>query len=408
MIELNELLDQVWPLASTHVLASEEIPIQQALGRVLAEGIYSSLNVPQHDNSSMDGYAVNTADFPSLKAFAISQRIAAGQSPEALKPGTVARIFTGAPIPKGADAVIMQEEAELEEGGLVGFQGIPMAGQWIRRAGEDISEGQLVLSAGEVITPFQIGLLASIGISTVRVFRRLKIGVLVTGSELVNPGRPLQAGQIYNSNEFVWVSMLREMNVDVHSLGIVQDNLQDTADALKQLSDCDLVISSGGVSEGEEDHIKPAVERVGQLRSWKVAAKPGKPMAFGHINRKDGGQCWFFGMPGNPVSSAVTFLLVVRPFLTILMGQHLERADWRGKVQKRKAGFDWVKPDTRREEFLRVKESKSGGPLQIFPNQSSGVLTSMNWSTGLARVPKGQVVQEGQEVDYLDFRDLTA
>ncbi|MDH4395142.1 MAG: molybdopterin molybdotransferase MoeA [Limnobacter sp.] len=408
MIELNELLQQIWPLANSHVLAAEEVPIQQALGRVLAQAVHSTLNVPQHDNSSMDGYAVNTADFPSLKPFAVSQRIAAGHSPDALMPGTVARIFTGAPIPKGANAVIMQEEAELEDGGLVSFKSAPSAGQWVRYAGEDIAEGQVVLAAGEVITPFQIGLLASIGIPTVRVFRRLKVGVLVTGSELVNPGQPLQAGQIYNSNEFVWVSMLQEMNVDVHSLGIVQDRLQDTADALQKLSDCDLVISSGGVSEGEEDHIKPAVERVGQLRSWKVAAKPGKPMAFGHINRKDGGQCWFFGMPGNPVSSAVTFLLVVRPFLAQLMGQHPERADWRPKVQKRKVGFEWLKPDSRREEFVRVKESHVGGPLQLFPNQSSGVLTSMNWATGLARIPKGQVILEGEEVDYLDFRELTA
>lgn len=408
MIELDELLQQVWPLAQTHVLATEEIPIQQALGRVLSQPVYSTLNVPQHDNSSMDGYAVNTGDLPSLKPFVVSQRIAAGQSPQALEPGTVARIFTGAPIPKGADAVVMQEDAELEEGGLVSFKGAPATGQWIRRAGEDVAEGQVVLPSGLVLSPIQIGLLASIGVEAVRVFRRLKVGVLVTGSELVNPGQALQAGQIYNSNEFVWVSMLRELNVDVHSLGIVRDNLQDTAQALQQLADCDLVISSGGVSEGEEDHIKPAVERVGKLRSWKVAAKPGKPMAFGHINRQDGSQCWFFGMPGNPVSSAVTFLLVVRPFLSILMGQKPERVDWRHRVQKRKAGFEWLKPDTRREEFLRVRESAAGGPLQLFANQSSGVLTSMNWATGLARVPKGQAVYENQEVDYLDFRDLTS
>lgn len=408
MIELDELLQQVWPLAQKLVLAIEEIPIQQSLGRVLSQPVYSTLNVPQHDNSSMDGYAVNSADFPSLKPFVVSQRIAAGQSPQALEPGTVARIFTGAPIPKGADAVIMQEDAELEEGGLVSFKGVPPTGQWIRRAGEDIAEGQVILPSGSVLSPIQIGLLASIGVEAVRVFRRLKVGVLVTGSELVNPGQALQAGQIYNSNEFVWVSMLRELNVDVHSLGIVRDNLQDTAQALQQLADCDLVISSGGVSEGEEDHIKPAVERVGQLRSWKVAAKPGKPMAFGHINRQDGSQCWFFGMPGNPVSSAVTFLLVVRPFLSMLMGQKPERVDWRHRVQKRKVGFEWLKPDTRREEFLRVRESAAGGPLQLFANQSSGVLTSMNWATGLVRVPKGQVVYENQEVDYLDFRDLTS
>lgn len=408
MIELDELLQQIWPLAQTHVLATEEIPIQQALGRVLSQPVYSTLNVPQHDNSSMDGYAANTSDFPRLKPFVVSQRIAAGQSPQPLEPGTVARIFTGAPIPTGADAVIMQEDAELEEGGLVSFQGGPKLGQWIRRAGEDIAEGQVVLPAGSVLSPIQIGLLASIGVEATRVFRRLKVGVLVTGSELVNPGQVLQAGQIYNSNEFVWVSMLKELQVEVHSLGIVRDNLQDTAQALQKLADCDVVISSGGVSEGEEDHIKPAVERVGHLRSWKVAAKPGKPMAFGHINRPDGGQCWFFGMPGNPVSSAVTFLLVVRPFLSILRGQKPENVDWRKRVQKRKAAFEWLKPDTRREEFLRVKELVVGGSLQLFANQSSGVLTSMNWATGLARVPKGQAVYEGQEVDYLDFKDLTS
>lgn len=404
MIDLNDLLAQVWPLAVRQPSHFETVELKNAYGRVLAEDARSGLNVPQHDNSSMDGYTLNTADWSASQGLPVSQRIPAGTSPNALQPGTVARIFTGAPIPAGANAVVMQEDAQINDSGTVQFSNPPKAGQWIRRAGEDISINQVVVAKGTILDAIHVGLLASIGIDRVQVARRLKVGVMVTGSELRNPGSALSAGQIYNSNEFVWCGLLQAMNVDVRSVGIVPDNLQATCAALESLADCDAVVSSGGVSEGEEDHVKPAIEKVGELRTWKVAMKPGKPIAFGHINRVGGGHSWFFGLPGNPVSSAVAFQLIVKPFLNLLQGLSIEQADWRGRVGSVQANFNWSKPDLRREEFLRV--DVQSGKAELFPNQSSGVLTSLAQSTGLVRLAKGQVVEVGDWLDYVSYQDL--
>lgn len=404
MIKLDELLAQVWPIASSADRQSEVVPLAQAYGRVLAQNQFSDLDVPQYDNSAMDGYAVRCSDFSAQSVFPVSQRIPAGSSPSPLQAGTAARIFTGAPIPEGADAILMQENAQLSAEGAVQFAQTPKPGEWIRRAGEDISKGQLVLQAGAVLDAIQIGLLASIGIAQVPVWKRLKVGVLVTGSELQVPGRPLAPGQIYNSNEFVWVGLLRAMNLDVQSLGIVPDNLQATVDAFDALKACDVVISSGGVSVGEEDHVKPAIEQVGELRSWKVAMKPGKPVAFGHVRRTDGTPCWFFGLPGNPVSSAVAFKLIVKPFLDLLAGRTLHAVDWRLAMQTVRADFEWTRPDPRREEFLRV--AVKSGVASLFANQSSGVLTSLSQSSGLVRVEPGQAIAPGQAVAYVSYQDL--
>ncbi len=354
MIDLNDLLEQVWPMATQQAVPTESVSLNNALGRVLAQDAFSSLNVPQHDNSGMDGYAVCCTDIQPSRRFQISQRVPAGASPQPLQPGTVARIFTGAPIPPGADSVVMQEDVVVNDDGSVTFSALPKSGQWIRRAGEDIASGQVVLSQGTRLDAIHVGLLASIGVPTVSVNRRLKVGVMVTGSELQSPGQLLQLGQIYNSNEYVWCGLLEAMHADVRSVGIVPDNFEATCAALESLADCDAVISSGGVSVGEEDHVKPAIEKVGQLRSWKVAMKPGKPIAFGHINRQDGGQSWFFGLPGNPVSSAVAFQLIVKPFLSLLEGQGLAEVDWRLRTRKVQAAFTWPTPDSRREEFLRA------------------------------------------------------
>jgi molybdopterin molybdotransferase len=316
----------------------------------------------------------------------------------------VARIFTGAPIPPGADSVVMQEDVVVNDEASVTFNATPRLGQWIRRTGEDIATGQVVLAKGTRLDAIHVGLLASIGVSTVLVSKRLKVGVMVTGSELQSPGQVLQPGQIYNSNEYVWCGLLESMNVEVRSVGIVPDNLEATCTAFQSLADCDAVISSGGVSVGEEDHVKPAIEKVGQLRSWKVAMKPGKPIAFGHINRQGGGQSWFFGLPGNPVSSAVAFQLIVKPFLGLLEGQTREKVDWRSRTRKVQAEFAWPTPDSRREEFLRadVQSDKA----KLFENQSSGVLTSLARSTGLIRLAKGQRVNPGDWVDYVAYQDL--
>lgn len=404
MIELNDLLAQIWPLAAKQEVKIETVELKQARGRVLAEDVLSTLNVPQHDNSGMDGYAVHCADFLSKRVFTVSQRVPAGASPLPLQAGTVARIFTGAPIPPGADSIVMQEDTTLNVDGSVEFKGTPKVGQWIRCAGEDISIGQVVVSKGTRLDAIHVGLLASIGIEKVKVAKRLKVGVMVTGSELQNPGKPLRSGQIYNSNEFVWCGLLQALNLDVKSVGIVPDNFEATCAALESLADCDAVISSGGVSVGEEDHVKPAIEKVGELRSWKVAMKPGKPIAFGHINRAGGGYSWFFGLPGNPVSSAVAFQLIVKPFLDVLQGLSIDQADWRSRARPVQADFNWLKPDDSREEFLRV-EVQSGN-ARLFANQSSGVLTSLAQSTGLVRLAKGQLVNAGDWVDYVSYQDL--
>lgn len=404
MIELNDLLAQVWPLAAKQEAKIETVELKKAIGRVLAEDALSTLNVPQHDNSGMDGYAVHCADFLSKRVFTVSQRIPAGASPLPLQAGTVARIFTGAPIPPGADSIVMQEDTILNVDESVEFKSTPKVGQWIRRAGEDISIGQVVVPKGTRLDAIHVGLLASIGIDKIKVAKRLKVGVMATGSELQNPGKPLKPGQIYNSNEFVWCGLLQALNLDVKSVGIVPDNLEATCTALESLADCDAVISSGGVSVGEEDHVKPAIEKVGELRSWKVAMKPGKPIAFGHINRAGGGHSWFFGLPGNPVSSAVAFQLIVKPFLDVLQGLSTDQADWRIRVQPVQADFNWLKPDDRREEFLRV--DVQSGKARLFANQSSGVLTSLAQSTGLVRLAKGQLVNAGDWVDYVSYQDL--
>lgn len=404
MIELNDLLAQVWSLAARHAPQVETVPLKQAQGRVLAEDALSALNVPQHDNSGMDGYAVHGVDLLGSTTLPVSQRIPAGASPAPLQAGTVARIFTGAPIPKGADAVVMQEDSTANDDGTVTIHTQPKPGQWIRCTGEDISIGQVVVPKGTRLDAIHIGLLASIGVPKVAVVRRLTVGVMATGSELQSPGKPLRPGQIYNSNEYVWCGLLQALNLDVQSMGVVPDNFEVTCAALESMAECDAVISSGGVSVGEEDHVKPAIEKVGELRSWKVAMKPGKPIAFGHINRKGGGHCWFFGLPGNPVSSAVAFKLIVKPFLDLLQGQSLAQADWRMRVQPVRANFTWLKPDTRREEFLRVNVQSSEASL--FSNQSSGVLTSLAQSSGLVRLAKGQLVNQGDWVDYVSYQDL--
>lgn len=244
MIDLNDLLEQVWPMATQQAVPTESVSLNNALGRVLAQDVFSSLNVPQHDNSGMDGYAVCCTDIQPSRRFQISQRVPAGASPQPLQRGTVARIFTGAPIPPRADSVVMQEDVVVNDDGSVTFSALPKSGQWIRRAGEDIASGQVVLSQGTRLDAIHVGLLASIGVPTVSVNRRLKVGVMVTGSELQSPGQLLQPGQIYNSNEYVWCGLLEAMHADVRSVGIVPDNFEATCAALESLADCDAVISS--------------------------------------------------------------------------------------------------------------------------------------------------------------------
>ena len=389
-------------LAQARLLAgSEQVSTFDADGRVLLAQAVSPLQVPPHDNSAMDGYAVRSGDVQAAGTLLpVSQRIAAGQMGEPLVPGTAARIFTGAPLPAGADAVVMQEDCELLADGSVRVNAVPKAGQWVRRAGDDIVRGAVVLQAGTRLTPAELGLAASIGLAQLEVARRPRVALFSTGDELVMPGsvRPedMPPGAIYNSNRFFLRAMLQRLGCEVTDLGIVPDQREATVAALRDAAGAhDLILTSGGVSVGEEDHIKPAVEQLGQLDLWKIAIKPGKPFAYGRL-----GETHFMGLPGNPVSSFVTFVLLVRPFVLRLQGV----ADVAPRGIAARADFDWPRGD-RRREFLRVRYNDSGG-LELFRNQSSGVLTSAAWGDGVVDNPPGQAIAPGDRVRFIAFSEL--
>ena len=392
---------------ATPVLGSESVSTFEADGRVLAQDVVSGLTVPPCDNSSMDGYAVRVADCTAPGVvLAVAQRIPAGTVGSPLAAGTAARIFTGAQIPEGADAVVMQEDTTAlpEEGtlGRVQVDAAPAAGQWIRRAGEDVSAGDVVLSRGERLTPAALGLAASVGFDRLQVARKPRVALLSTGDELVMPGEvapeAMKPGAIYNSNRFFMRALLHRLGCKVDDLGIVPDNREATIDALRAAArDNDLIITTGGVSVGEEDHIKAAVQALGELQLWSLSMKPGKPFAYGRI-----GTTHVTGLPGNPVSSFLTFLLLVRPFLLTLQGATRVAP----QPMAVRADFDWPRAD-RRREFLRARRNAAGG-LDLFANQSSGVLTSTVWGDGVIDTPAGQPFKAGDMVQFISFASLLA
>lgn len=396
---LAELLSHAAALSGEG--AFETISTFDADRRVLAEDLTSELQVPPNDNSAMDGYAIRLADVPaSGTVLTVSQRIAAGQAPQPLLAGTVARIFTGAPIPQGADAVVMQEHCSALADGQVRIDRVPPPGDAIRRAGEDVAKDSVVLAAGIRLGPAALGLAASIGRATLKVARRPRVALFSTGDELVMPGDKAPAdmppGAIYNSNRFMLRSLLERFGCTVTDLGIVPDSYDATVAALRTASHAhDLVLTSGGVSVGEEDHVKPAVQALGELTLWQMAMKPGKPFAYGKV-----GDAHFIGLPGNPVSSFVTFLLMVRPFVLKLQGATRYRPDPLPTV----AHFNWPKADPRRE-FLRVARNAAGG-LELFARQGSGVLTSMVWGDGLVDNPPHSPIASGDLVRFLPFSEL--
>jgi molybdopterin molybdotransferase len=371
----------------------------------LAQDQVSALQVPPQDNSSMDGYALRCADLgegaPSA-AWPVSQRIPAGSAAQPLQARTLARIFTGAPVPEGADAIVMQEETETLADGTVRVLRAPQPGQWIRRSGEDVTRGDAVLRAGQRLSPAEMGLAASIGLAHLPVAARPRVALFSTGDELVMPGtvapQAMKPGAIYNSNRFFLRAMLQRLGCEVTDLGIVPDQREATVLALREASaGHDLILTSGGVSVGEEDHIKPAVQALGTLDLWQIAIKPGKPFAYGRV-----GDAHFIGLPGNPVSSFVTFALLVRPFLRQLQGATALTPP----VTRLPAHFDWPRPDKRRE-FLRVRRNAQGG-LDLFANQSSGVLTSVVWGDGLVDTPPGGAIVRGDAVSFISLSDLLA
>ena len=408
LLSLDDALPKL--LAQAHELTRvQSVSTFEADGRVLAQDVTSALQVPPQDNSSMDGYAVREADCAQAGAvLRVTQRIPAGTHGTQLHAGEAARIFTGAPIPPGADAVVMQEDCEAIEGDQVKVNKTVPAGQWIRRSGEDVTRGATVLSKGTRLTPAELGLAASIGLAQLQVSSRPRVALFSTGDELVMPGdvapEAMPAGAIYNSNRFFLRAMLLRLGCEVTDLGIVPDKREATIAALREAAQHhDLILTSGGVSVGEEDHIKPAVESLGELNLWQLAIKPGKPFAYGKVNRgATADACHFMGLPGNPVSSFVTFLLLVRPFVLALQGvTHIDIAR-----TKMAAHFDWPRADKRRE-FLRVKRNAQGG-LDLFPNQSSGVLTSAVWGDGVVDNPAGQTIAKGDTVRFISFAEWLA
>ena len=405
---LSLVLKDMKPLVQT-----DWVNTFDADGRVLAQDLVSQLQVPPQDNSSMDGYALRIEDVSQVGSrLRVTQRIPAGHHGHALGHGEAARIFTGAPIPAGANAVVMQEdttaiEASNSSANLpeVLINTLPLEGQWIRRSGEDVTKGAVVLAKGTRLDPAALGLAASIGADKLEVTRKPRVALFSTGDELVMPGDVLpenmRPGAIYNSNRFFLRALLVRAGCEVTDLGIVPDKFDATLKVLRDAAaNHDLVLTSGGVSVGEEDHVKPAVEALGGLNLWQISMKPGKPFAFGFLNSQVSNHSAFFmGLPGNPVSSFVTYQLLVRPFLLALQGVSSSQSE---PLQMR-ADFDLHKPDKRRE-FLRVKRNAQGG-LSLFPNQSSGVLTSVVWGDGVVDNPGSKPIQSGDWVRFYPFSE---
>jgi molybdopterin molybdotransferase len=373
-------------------------PLQQALGAVLAESIESQIDVPGCAMSAMEGYAINTADLAAqdTTTLPLSQRIAAGSVAEPLAPGTAARIFTGAQVPSGADAVIMQEQVQ-QLAGSISFESRPANGDNIRPAGNDIRRGTTILSKGCRLRAQDIGLAASIGLQSLPLYAPLKVGIFFTGDELVEPGEKLAPGKIYDSNRYTLYGLLESMGCEIIDLGLVGDTLDATREAMSvAATQADLVVTTGGVSVGEEDHVRIAIEQLGELRLWRLGIKPGKPLAYGQID-----DTAFMGLPGNPVSVFATFCLFVCPVIQIMQGRQ-----WRKPIALPvTADFDWPKPDSRRE-FLRARLATDAGQqtrVQIYPNQDSGVLTSTVWADGFVEIAENQTVRAGDSVNYLPF-----
>ncbi len=395
MIALDQAIETLLRQASP-VSRVETVATLDALGRVLAEPVVSGIAVPPLDNSEMDGYAVRSADLTHVPAsLPVSQRIQAGQVGQPLAAGSAARIFTGAPIPPGCDAIVPQEATQLQADRVV-VLAMPTPGQWIRPAGMDIAAGAKVLARGTRLRPPHVGLAASVGLANLTVYRRLKVGVLFTGDELAMPGDPLPEGRIYNSNRFLLSALLRGLGCEVIDLGIVPDRLEPTRQALVRAAEqADLVISCGGVSVGEADYVRAAVQAEGAIDLWQIAMKPGKPLAFGQVRGVP-----FIGLPGNPVSGLVTFAMLARPFILKRQGaiELLPRAiPMRADFEVRQAGA--------RRELLRVRVTDQGC-LQAFAVQNSAVLTSAAWADGLADIEVGRRVARGDEVPYLPFSEL--
>ena len=394
LMPVEEALTRLLAMAeAAPILDSESVALAASEGRVLAHDLVSTLDLPPWPNSAMDGYALNLSDW-SGEPLQVSQRIFAGLAPEPLTPGTCARIFTGAPVPAGANCVEMQENVEVQADGRVVFTEALRINQNIRPQGQETTVGETVLPAGTRLGPIEQGLAASLGCATLQVIRRVKVAVLSTGDELIEPGQPLGAGQIYNSNRVLLCSWLTRLGCEVIDAGILPDDLPATRQRLAELGAVDLILSTGGVSVGEADFLGIALREEGELALWKLAIKPGKPLTCGHFRGTP-----VIGLPGNPASTLVTFALLARPYLLRLQGvQAVEPLKFQVP-----AGFVWTKPGNRRE-YLRGRLEQ--GRAVIYKNQSSGVLRSAAWADGLVEVLEGQTLAEDDAVGFIPLSEV--
>lgn len=404
LVPIEQALDSL--LAQAKYTERVEItPLMQASGRVLAENQHARVSAPLVDNSAVDGYAVMSRDLENdkEKCLPVQQRIVAGRMGTALQSGTAARIFTGAPVPEGADAVVMQEQCRVVEGGVVLPAGV-QRGQNIRFRGEDFNSNDVLLKQGSVLRPQHVGLLAAMGIAQVPVVKPVRIAVFSTGNELTEPGLPLQAGHTYNSNRYLLAGLVKEMGCEFIDGGNIVDDLTTTKKMLQQAAmSADLVITSGGVSVGEEDYVKNALNAIGRLKLWHLAIKPGKPLAYGEMDGLSG-KTPFFGLPGNPAAVLVTFLILVRPYVLKMMGVVFNPpvTVW-GLAQ-----FEQKRSSIRRE-YLRARWAPGPeGQALIYKhdNQSSGMLSSATWANGLAVIDANQTVSLGEPIEFLPFSSL--
>ena len=394
LLPMEAALERLLALADAAPIEQvEPVVLAEADGRVLAEPLIAALDLPPWANSAMDGYALRLADCNG-QALPISQRIQAGTAPTPLESGTCARIFTGAPLPEGADTVEMQENVELDEAGRVHFREPLKVGQNVRAQGQETRSGECVLPAGTRLGPIELGLAASLGAVQLSVRRRLRVAVLSTGDELVEPGQALGPGQIYNSNRRLLIAWLQRLGCSVVDAGILPDDLQRTREALGALGEVDLILSTGGVSVGEADFLGIALREAGELALWKLAIKPGKPLTFGHYQGVP-----VIGLPGNPASTLVTFGLLARPYMLRRLG--VQRVEPLGFAVP--AGFTWAKPGMRRE-YLRARLEH--GRVVPYANQSSGVLRSAAWAEGLAEVMEGSTLAEGDMLRFIPLSEI--
>ena len=396
---LSFLIDSASVTAMT-----EAVSLDDSLGRILASDIHSTINVPGFDNSAMDGYTIALNDNQVAQenlSFDVVDRIAAGSTGNDLKIGNAARIFTGAPIPNGANTVVMQEECTLsEDKSQITVKRAINLNENIRPTGNDILKDNVILSSGRQIKPQDISLAASVGVGELVVFKKIKVGVFFTGDELVEPGNPLTPGKIYNSNRYALVALLKQVGCDVINLGNIEDKLDATCEALEALeSQCDLIMTTGGVSVGEEDHVKPAVEKLGELNLWKIRMKPGKPLAYGKVK-----QTPFIGLPGNPVSSFVTFCIFSLPFIKKMQGN----SNYESKILKVKTNFDCKRAKPRREYArVRIDHSTETPLANLFPKQGSDVMSSVVWADGIIEIPENTTFETGTILSYYSMSELT-